>query len=138
MSPPDFIKNLKEEVYCRIGQSSIHGVGVFAIRDIPKGINPMKEERVFNFDEIPVDDVVSDPGISDPVKTLVKDMCPEEDGKYLTPPFSLNEIGISYYLNHSKTPNMIEVDGNFETARDIKAGEELTVDYGTYGELNLA
>ena len=31
-------KNLKEDVYCRIKPSKKHGVGVFAIKDIPKDI----------------------------------------------------------------------------------------------------
>jgi len=36
--------HLENEVYCRIGVSHIRGagVGVIAIRDIPKGINPFK------------------------------------------------------------------------------------------------
>ena len=132
-----FMQDLKDHVYCRLGASPIHGVGVFAIRDIPKGKNPMQENRYADFVTVPVYEITGDPSIPDSLKQLVKDMCPEEDGQYWIPPFSLNEIGVSYYLNHSKTPNMVEVDGEFETARDIKAGEELTVDYGTYGELNL-
>jgi len=36
------IKNLENDIYCRIKPSKKHGVGVFAIRDIPKGINPFK------------------------------------------------------------------------------------------------
>ena len=35
--------NLKNNVYCRISRSKIHGVGVIAIKDIPKGINPFKK-----------------------------------------------------------------------------------------------
>jgi uncharacterized protein len=133
----NFLQSLRKETFCRIAPSPIHGVGVFAIIDIPKGINPMGEARDFDFHEVPVFEIQGDHTIPEAVKKLVKDMCPEERGKYLVPPFSLNEIGISYYLNHSKTPNMVEEDGDFVTARDIKAGEELTVDYGTYGELNL-
>lgn len=137
MSPKEFIKDLAQEVYCRLGPSKIHGVGVFAIRDIPAGTNPMKETRYADFEKVPVFEITGDPAIPDAVKKLVRDMCPEEEGDYYIPPFSLNEIGISYYLNHSDSPNMVEVDGEFEAACDIKAGEELTVCYATYGELNL-
>jgi SET domain-containing protein len=37
------------------------------------------------------------------------------------------------YLNHSDEPNLRQVDGgdDFETTRDVRAGEELTLDYGT-------
>ena len=37
------IHNLRNNVYCRISRSKIHGVGVIAIKDIPKGINPFKK-----------------------------------------------------------------------------------------------
>jgi len=29
-----------EQVYCRLAPSPIHGIGIFAIKDIPKGTNP--------------------------------------------------------------------------------------------------
>ena len=39
---------------------------------------------------------------------------------------------ISFFLNHSDNPNIISInDGEFfETITDIKAGEELFIDYG--------
>lgn len=123
--------------YCRLQPSPIHGVGVFAIRDIPKGIDPMQEARTVEFDQCPVSEIMDDDSISPEIKLLVKDMCPENDGVFDVPPFSLNEIGLSFYLNHSKDANMEENDGYFFSKREIKSGEELTVDYGTYGELNL-
>ncbi len=128
-----------ERVFCRVKPSPIHGVGVFAIRPIPKGINPMQERRGFAFEAVNVDDIVKDPNVPASLKELVVDMCPENDGKFDVPPFSLNEIGLSYYLNHSMTPNMEcdEETGDFFTLREIAEGEELTVDYGSYGALNL-
>ena len=137
MKPTAFIDDLKRRVFCRLGVSPIHGVGVFAIRPIPAGINPMQERRKCEFLPIPALLVRNDANLPNALKKLVVDMCPEEDGQFWCPPFSLNEIGISWYLNHSKTPNMVERDGDFYTARPIVEGEELTVDYGTYGELNL-
>jgi hypothetical protein len=136
MNKFDFKRDLLEKVYCRLAPSPIHGVGVFAIRPIPKGIDPMQEKRTFEFEEMSVAQVA---GLPEPLLKLVRDMCPENDGHFDIPPFSLNEIGISYYLNHSKTPNMRcdEESGNFFALRDIAAGEELTTDYGSYGELNL-
>jgi hypothetical protein len=133
-----FKNDLLNHVYCRIQASKIQGVGVFAIRPIPAGINPMAEFRTFEYETIPVAEINDDPDIPDSVKKLAKDMCPENGGMYNIPPFSLNEIGISYYLNHSTNPNTASDDnGDFYTLREIGAGEELTVDYGTYGALNL-
>lgn len=36
------------------------------------------------------------------------------------------------YMNHSDTPNLIEVDGCNYTVRDIAQGEELTCDYRVF------
>lgn len=138
MSKFDFKKDLLENVFCRLAPSSIHGVGVFAIRSIPKGINPMKEQRNSEFEEIKLVEITEDEKLSSEMTQLVKDMCPEHDGIFDIPHYSLNEIGISYYLNHSTAPNMkCDDDGNFYSLTHISVGEELTVDYGTYGALNL-
>ena len=47
---------------------------------------------------------------------------------------SLNNINISYFLNHSDTPNCFwqEKDDSFYAAKDLKIGEELTLDYNKY------
>ena len=37
------LEHLKNNIYCRLKPSKIHGVGVFAIRNIPKNTNPFKE-----------------------------------------------------------------------------------------------
>lgn len=131
----EFTQNLRQEVFCRLGASKIHGVGVFAIRKIPKGTNPMKETRETDFLTITKEEVDSLPK---ELRRLVVDMCPETDGLFDVPNYSLNEIGVSYYLNHSASPNMATDDGgDFYALCDIEVGEELTVNYGTYGELNL-
>lgn len=131
----DSIKTLLAFSYCRLRPSPISGVGVFAIRHITKGINPMPEKRETEFVSVPRSEVDA---LSPELKQLVVDMCPENDGMFDFPNYSLNEMGVSYYMNHSPTPNMGTDDGgDFYALRDIESGEELTVDYGTYGELNL-
>jgi hypothetical protein len=132
-----FIEHLRNDIYVRLKPSSIHGVGVFAIRPIPAGINPLTETRAIDFGEINVTDVMDDSRIPQSVKQLVVDLCPQREDVFDIPPFSLNEIGVAWYMNHSPVPNMEEKDGDFFTKRDILDGEELTVDYGTYGALNL-
>ena len=135
MTENEFIGTLKTYSYCRLKPSPISGIGVFAIRHIVKGINPMPEMRETEFVNVRKERLED---LSDELKKLVIDMWPENDGVFEVPSYSLNEIGISFYLNHSKTPNMDTNDGgDFYALRDIEPGEELTVDYGTYGELNL-
>jgi len=35
-------QHLTNDVYCKLGVSTIHGIGVFALRDIPAGVAPLK------------------------------------------------------------------------------------------------
>ena len=50
------------------------------------------------------------------------------------PTCGTNVIYLNAYLNHSSRPNMRSQDGyTFTTRRMIRRGEELTVDYRTYG-----
>lgn len=119
-------------VYCRLKPSE-HGIGVFAIRDIPINTNPFRDCFAGGFVAVEPKELE---WLSEPVMQLVKDFCPLQDGKYYLPRIGLARIDISFYINHSKTPNMREEgEGiDFITMRDIKAGEELTVDYDTYND----
>lgn len=138
MTGKEFLKDLEQNSFTRLAPGK-YGVGVFAIRKIPKGTNPFKGVLDFKFHKLKVDKVRSNPELTEGVKQLVKDMCPEVDGYYYVPSYSINEIGIGYYLNHSSTPNMDETNGgeDFIANRDIEVGEELFVNYGDYSELNL-
>jgi SET domain len=50
----------------------------------------------------------------------------------------MNLINLNSYLNHSLTPSMRTRNGyDFITLRNISVGEELTVDYRTYGAEEL-
>jgi len=40
-------------------------------------------------------------------------------------------MSIGWYLNHSDSPNAYYANSSYYAARNIKAGEEVTVDYGT-------
>ena len=120
------------DVYCRLGVSNIHGVGVFAIADIPKDTDPFKHD--YNeYKKYKADDLMK--GISPEHKKLYDDFC-VFDGPIVWVPKSFNSISVGWYLNNSKTPNMrAHPDGEYFFAiRDIKKGEELTVDYDTYSD----
>ncbi|HUD74398.1 MAG TPA: SET domain-containing protein [Terracidiphilus sp.] len=132
----EFLNDLAENVYCRVGVSKIQGVGVIAMRPIPANINPMKEMVECEYVEIPVAEIDA-LNLTPAVRKLVVDMCPENDGIFEVPSWGLNGINVSWYLNHSDNPNMREEDGYFFTLRDIEAGEELTVFYDTYSKRNL-
>ena len=70
------------------------------------------------------------PGLSGTIKALFV----PTGGVMHVPNHGLNVIHLNCYLNHSAQPNMRTSDGYvFRARRKIIAGEELTVDYRTYG-----
>jgi len=126
------ILNFLPSTYCRIKESNIHGVGVHAVVDIEKGVNlfpdcvcdlskivKIKKEEVLHLDQS--------------VRKMMSDFFIETNTHYFTT-VSLNRIDISYFLNHSDTPNCFwnEEDDSFYTLENIKIGEELTLDYNKY------
>ncbi|MBY0539710.1 SET domain-containing protein [Patescibacteria group bacterium] len=132
MNKKQFLESLSD-VYTRIGRTK-HGVGVIAIRPIPKGVDPFKncdphgdvlEISEKELDAYPAPEVA---------KNMVRDFCALQDGIYFVPNYSIDAIDKFYFLNHSRKPNMITKDlgETFITARAIKTGEELTADYREY------
>jgi hypothetical protein len=109
---------------------SPHGVGVFAIRDIPSGTNVFDGDTT-EIREIPRTDLLD---VHPEVARLYRDFCVFTGGKILGPT-NFNNMTVGWYLNHSETPNMrCDDDYNFFSLHEIKAGEELTVDYHTYDD----
>lgn len=129
-----FLESLAE-VYCRLGVTP-HGVGVVAIRTIPKGTDPFKNCDPFgDIIEIPEAEFESFDAPEE-AKKLVRDFCALQDGIYFVPNYGIDAIDKSYFLNHSENPNMTTPDKGetFLAARDIAAGEELTANYDDYQE----
>jgi len=118
-------------VYTRIQPSPIHGVGVFAIRDIPKGAYVFTGD---NSQMVEVNKNIVDKQEPE-IKRLYDDFCIIEGEKY-TCPDNFNNLNIGWYLNESKTDPNVACDKNYDfyALRDIKPGEELTVDYATFSD----
>ena len=122
-------------VYTRIQRSKLHGVGVFAVINIPKGTKVFQGEedeeilwfqkRALKLNRLPK-----------AVRALYQHFCLIQDnGEKYGCPRSFNRMTTSWYLNHSKKPNIgSDPEFNFFALRKIKAGEELTVDYDTYNK----
>lgn len=127
------LKKLKD-TYCRLRPSRISGIGVFAIRDIPKGINPFRGPKPpkwikFNMGELK--------GLGESVTDMIRDFyVVEKSGTVFVPNIALNGMDISFFVNNSKTPNLITPDDGltFITKRNIGKGEELTVEYVSYAK----
>lgn len=129
MTKEALLNELSHNTWVMIKPSGIHGIGVFAVRDIPAGCREMFSAAMGEWttvtrkevDELPVH-----------AKDIVENYCLYDDDNYFIPAQGFKAIDLSLFLNHSDTPNIISVnDGEyFETIREIKKGEELFVDYG--------
>lgn len=133
MKRKKLLRHLHDEVYCRIGLSQIHGVGVIAIRHIPKGVRvlesplPTRDVRIAK-------SMLKDAPVA--VRRLLDAFCEHDDGDYWLPRSGLNAVSLYQYLNHSKDANVALVrPGRYVTTRAVRNGEELTLDYDrAFGE----
>ena len=138
------IDNLKNNVYCRIKRSKIHGVGVVAIKNIPKNINPFQNLKKRNENEyIDINKNDLNDLSKDVIKMLDDYLGINEDNTYSIPINGLNTLDISFFMNHSENPNIsiknvINNDNNidtyidFITNREIKNLEELLINYDNF------
>lgn len=121
------MEEINNSVWCKLSPSKIHGIGVFAIRDIPKGQKLSDHE--FESLEIPKIFTVSfeDFNLIRPeIRSLILDRILIPDGIPFIPFLSPNSNQIlQSFMNHSSTPNS---DGHYALC-DIKMGEEVTEDY---------
>lgn len=127
----NIIKKIKN-TYCRLKTSKIDGVGIFAIRDIPKNKDPFVGIHKQRWHEFKYSDFKK---MDKEILKMVYDFFfIGKDGKVLIPEYGLNGMDISFFLNSSEKPNIKTIDGglNFVAARKIKKGEELTASYKTY------
>jgi SET domain-containing protein len=119
-----------DNVYVRLRCSGIHGVGVFAIRDIPQGT----EIFCGNTSRTVIVERSVAEAQDKEIRELYEDFCALEGDKYYCPD-SFNNLDVSYFLNESKESNVTTPDGHcFFAARHITKEEELTVDYSAFSE----
>ena len=133
MNKEALLKQLAESTYVMIKASPVHGIGVFAIRDIPKGTQDIFSQGIGDWIEVSKEEVEALPKHS---RDLVENHCLFDEKSYFIPDYGFKLVDLVIYLNHSDRPNVVSInDGErFEAIRDISCGEELFVDYGTIVE----
>jgi len=127
------LEHLNKEVYCKLGVSPVHGIGVFAVRAIPKGIHPLKS--YLNVKEVEIDKkLIKD--LPKGVRQQIDTFCFYNKKTVSIPTIGLNSFDLAVYLNHSKKPNLrFKKAGVLISLRKIAEGEELFIDYDTsFGE----
>src|ERR1022692_3464282 len=96
------------KVYTRLGVSKIHGIGVFAITDIEKGM------PLFEFDNTEMVWVSAKEleNLPPKIKQLYEDFCVIKADKTMYGcPVNFNQLTMAWYMNHSDDPN---VESNME------------------------
>ena len=123
------LKELSENTYITLRPSSIAGIGVFALLDIPKGQRGLFSRDTSEWIKISKEEIASLPEHS---RFLVENFCLFDEDNYYVPEYGFKMMDLVVYLNHADVPNMMSINEgeDFETLRDIKAGEELFLDYG--------
>lgn len=133
MNKEALLKELAASTYVMIKPSPLHGIGVFAIRDIPKGTKNIFSKGVGDWIKVSKEEVDALPQHS---KDLIENHCLFDEDHYFIPDYGFKLVDLVIYLNHSETPNVISLNEGeeFEAIRNIVSGEELLVDYGTIVE----
>jgi len=118
----------------RLERAENRGVGLFCVQPIMAGENIFEHERPLQSVDISAAEVGNLPI---PIQEMIKDyFVPTETGAYPILDTGLNDLNITFYMNHSDQPNMMLHDGGegdgyakFIALRDISVGEELTYTY---------
>jgi SET domain-containing protein len=113
----------------QLEKSAINGMGVFAISSIPAGTLVWRFEPIF------------DKTISEADMSRLPEHVQEHVIKHAE---HFPELGVyrlssddDKYMNHSSNPNLRVPEADFLVAvRDIKPGEELTIDYAEIGMIH--
>lgn len=133
MNKSELLAELSEHTYVMLKPSATAGTGVIALRDIPQGCREMfskpdPNDKWITLSKGEVDELPFH------AKFLVENYCLFDDQyNYFVPGRGFKKLDLSHFINHSDTPNIISIQEGeyFEAVRDIKAGEELFIDYGT-------
>ena len=129
MDKMQLINELVNNTFVMLKSSPVQGIGVFAMVDISKG-----QRRIFSNDKsewikISKAEIATLPQHS---KAIVENFCLYDEENYFVPEYGFKMVDLVIFLNHDDNPNIASInDGeDFEALRDIKAGEELFIDYG--------
>jgi SET domain-containing protein len=130
-SKTNLLNELVQHSYVMLRASKVAGIGVFAIRYIPKGCRdmfskPNPQDRWITIPRVEVEQLPTH------ARLLVENYSLFDADQYFVPEQGFKAVDVSLFLNHSDTPNIQSIDdGNyFEALRDIAEGEELFLDYG--------
>lgn len=122
-----------EGVWARIGRSTIHGVGAIAIHFIPRGTNVFANDQR-DIVWVPFAMIETFPAGS-PERSFYEDFGIRA-GRLIGCPAAFDLLSVGWYCNEPAPGEEanLHVTARYEmiAARDIAAGEELTVRYASF------
>jgi len=114
-----------DKVFCRLAPSPIHGVGIFAIKQIPLGINPFQDSFMAQEAIIVNKSKIKDQEIL----KMLHDYHPTSNDKLQIVSNFPNQPIWTDYINYSSSPNIeLMTNGEWKTLQQIEIGEELVED----------
>lgn len=127
------LHELRDDTYVALRPSGVAGVGVFAIRDIPKGCRTIFSPPSGRDDDYLAVSRAEIEALPAHARHMVETYCLFDDERYFVPKDGFKKMDLVSFLNHSETPNVQSIDDGayFEALVDIPADSELFVDYGT-------
>ena len=159
----ELLDYLRHRAYVKLGSSAVAGVGVFALIDIPPGVDPFEapnlhlrgsEESV----RLSADELQSCPSaVVDHILDFHDTQHAHNINGRMYPPFvkvnarATVSMDASWYLNHGEAAN-VKIDTTsgtggdaffpYKTTRRVRAGEELFLDYrdalpGVYAQIQV-
>jgi len=128
MDKTALMNELMHNTFVMLRPSPVQGIGVFAIADIPKGRRHIFSNDTSEWIRIPKKEIAALPPHS---KAVVENFCLYDEENYFVPEYGFKMVDLVIFLNHADEPNIRSIDegADFEALRDIKAGEELFIDY---------
>lgn len=130
MNKIHLLEILRAQTLVMLKPSPVQGIGVFAIAPIRRGQNNIFSEDKSEWIPLTKQEVEALPPHS---RALIENYCLYDSDHYYVPEYGFTMVDLVIFLNHADEPNIRSVnDGeSFEALRDIEAGEELFIDYGT-------
>jgi hypothetical protein len=106
MKRAEFLRRVLTNCYCRLAPSPIHGIGVFAICDIPRGRNPFNTLPKYarpGYVRMTSADLDALPS---KLREMICALFVPTDGEMWLPNCGTNLVYLKSYLNHSTTPSL--------------------------------
>lgn len=128
MTKEELLRELSQETYVTLKPSPVHGIGVFALREIQKGCRDIFSKNMGEWIRLSIKEVDQLPAHS---RNIIETYCLYDEHHYFVPDYGFKVMDMVNYLNHSSSPNVTSVNHGeyFEALVDIPEGSELLVNY---------